>query len=117
MQVIAKAMASSVKHWLLLELSPTLCVRHEVANTVPIFFDIVTENTVYQLYFDGVREPSADEKIILLLKIYVYCLDIATSITTMGFINMATGIVYRYTITEGNLANAAAIWEHAMRKY
>ena len=117
MQVIAKAMASSVKHWLLLESSPTLCVRHEVANTVPIFFDIVTENTVYQLYFDGVREPSADEKIILLLKIYVYCLDIATTITTMGFINMATGIVYKYAITEGNLVNAAAIWEHAMRKY
>jgi hypothetical protein len=121
MSQLSTAIERGVQRWATSLPNPTLCVRYEISQPLskqppPISFDILTDTTIYQLYFDTTGEPTADEKIILMLKIYIYTLEFP-GISAMGFINMATGTVYTYPLTKEIFNQASHIWTHMKRKY
>ena len=120
MQQLSTAIEHGVQRWATSLPNPTLCVRYEIPSPSkpipPLTFDILSDTTIYQLYFDSVGEPTADEKIILLVKIYLYTLEFP-GISEMGFINMATGTVYTYPLSKETFAQAAQLWAHMKRKY
>lgn len=120
MQQLSTAIEHGVQRWATSLPNPTLCVRYEVPSQTkpipPLTFDILSDTTIYQLYFDATGEPTADEKIILLVKIYLYTMEFP-GIIEMGFINMATGTVYTYPLSKDTFAQAAQLWSHMKRKY
>jgi hypothetical protein len=118
MQILTLAIERAVHSWMETLPNPSLCIHYEVPTfeLPPLHFDILTDTTIYKLYFDATQEPTADEKIMLLLKIYLYTLEFP-GITSMGFVNMANGTVYMYDLTEEVFEQAEAIWNHAVAKY
>ena len=116
MQILTHAIERAVQQWIPTLPNATLCVRYEPPVIPPIHFDILTDTSVYQLYFDASADPSADDKIILLLKIYLYTLEFP-GISAFGFVNSATGAVYTYSLTKEVYNQAQNIWEHIKRKY
>jgi hypothetical protein len=117
MITLTGAIERGIHEWIISLPNPTLCVRYELPfDSPPIQFDILTDSTIYELYFDGQSEPSADSKIILLLKIYLYTREFP-GVTAMGFLNIASGSVYTYPITDAILVQMEQIWEHCRRKY
>jgi hypothetical protein len=121
MTAITTAMVRAVQPWVTSLPNPTLCVSFQPQiqsekEIAPIHFDILTDTTIYQLYFDTNAEPSADEKIILLLKTYLYTREFP-GVTSIGFFNMATGTIYTYEITGAMFEQVHHIWEHTLGKY
>lgn len=121
MQQLSTAIEHGVQRWATSLPNPTLCVRYEISQITnkdipPLTFDLLSDTTIYQLYFDTTGEPTADEKIILLVKIYLYTLEFP-GICEMGFINMASGTVYTYPLSKEIFAQAANLWIHMKRKY
>lgn len=118
MQALTRTMERAVQPWILSLPNPILCIKYTLPNSdLPQFqFDILTDTTIYQLYFDPASEPSADTKIILLLEIYLYCLEFP-GVNNMGFVNMATGIVYSYAISDDMFEHIGHIWNRAQTKY
>ena len=121
MTAITSAMVRAVHPWITSLPNPTLCVRFQPRipsgkEIAPIHFDILTDSSIYQLYFDANAEPSADEKIILLLKTYLYTREFP-GVTSIGFFNMATGTIYTYEITDAMFEQVHHIWEHTLGKY
>jgi hypothetical protein len=121
MTAITNAMVRAVHPWITSLPNPTLCIRFQPRipsgkEIAPIHFDILTDTTIYQLYFDANAEPSADEKIILLLKTYLYTREFP-GVNTIGFFNMATGTIYTYRITDAMFEQVHHIWEHTLGKY
>jgi len=63
-----------------------------------ILFDIISDATAYQLYFNEYM-PSNNDKILLLLKAYLYERIYHKSLESIGFVNLSTGSVIHYEIT------------------
>jgi hypothetical protein len=117
MITLTGAIERGIHEWIISLPNPTLCVRYELPfDSPPVQFDILTDTTIYQLYFDGQSEPSPDDKIILLLKIYLYTREFP-GINVMGFLNIASGTLYTYPITDAILSQMDQIWKHCQRKY
>jgi hypothetical protein len=120
MQALVKSIEKSIKPWILAFTNIILCIRYDVSDSTSdiqqMSFDILADDTMYQLYFDPTREPSADEKIILLIKAYLYSLEFS-GVNSMGFVNIATGCVFTYIIDNKMMESAKNIWEHARKKY
>lgn len=118
MITLTYAIERAIQPWLSSQANVSLCVRYEnlSIDIPPIDFDILSDTTIYKLYFDPTLEPSIDEKIVLLLKIYIYCLEFP-GIENMGFINIANGTIYVYPLTKDIMGQAEQIWRHACAKY
>jgi hypothetical protein len=77
----------------------------------------MTEKCAYCIQFDPLFVPTTEDKILLLLKQYVYEELYDRSLESIGFLNMATGMVIRYEITSTIREQLSHLWLHLQTKY
>jgi hypothetical protein len=116
-QTMAKAMEKAIPLWIVAEDAPTLNVIFEAEGIRPIHFDILTEKCAYYIFFDPVYVPTNEDKILLLLKQYAYEEIYDRSLESIGFLNVATGMVIKYEITATIRAQLSQMWLHLQTKY
>ena len=114
---MAKAMEKAIPLWIVAEDAPTLNVIFEAEGIRPIHFDILTEKCAYYIFFDPVYVPTNEDKILLLLKQYAYEEIYDRSLESIGFLNVATGMVIKYEITATIRAQLSQMWLHLQTKY
>ena len=83
----------------------------------PIQFDIMTEKCAYYIFFDPLFVPNNEDKILLLLKQYAYEEMYDRSLESIGFVNIATGIVIQYEITPVIREQLSQMWLYIQTKY
>ena len=83
----------------------------------PIQFDIMTEKCAYYVFFDPLFVPSMEDKILLLLKQYAYEEIYDRSLESIGFINIATGMVIQYEVTAMMREQLSQMWLYIQTKY
>ena len=116
-QNMTKAMEKAIPLWIVAEDAPTLNVIFEAEGIRPIHFDILTEKCAYYIFFDPQYVPTNEDKILLLLKQYAYEEIYDRSLESIGFVNVATGMVMRYEITSTIRAQLSQMWLHLQTKY
>jgi len=118
MTEIAEAIVTAVQRWAPSLSAPVLFADCQASpNFQPFTFELLTETTAFATYFDATSQPSADDKIILLLKIFLYNNSApASQITNMAFINLATGNITYYRLSEQTFRQAEQIWNRASTK-
>ena len=102
--------------WIMSEENPVFHFIFEEKGIQPILFDIVTDLTVYQLYFNEYM-PSNNDKILLLLKAYLYERTYIKTLNSIGFINLSTGSVIHYEITPTIREQLEQILQFLQKKY
>ena len=105
----------SVSLWISTEENPMFHFIFEEKGMKPILFDIITDHTAYQLYFDTFA-PSTNDKLLLLLKVYLYE-RLYHPISSIGFINLSTGLVMYYPITTTIREQLMHFVQYLQRKY
>ena len=116
-QSITKAIEVAIPLWIVSQEFPNFNFMFEVEGIRPIQFDIMTEKCGYYLFFDPLFVPSMEDKILLLLKQYAYEEIYDRSLESIGFINLATGIVIRYEITSVIREQLSNMWLYMQTKY
>jgi hypothetical protein len=116
-QKIVAAIESAVPLWIVTQENPSLNFIFEADKVSPIHFDIMTEKCAYCIQFDPLFVPTTEDKILLLLKQYVYEELYDRSLESIGFLNMATGMVIRYEITSTIREQLSHLWLHLQTKY
>ncbi len=117
MQNIIKAIENAIPLWITSQENPNFNFAFEAEGIRPIQFDILTDKCAYYIYFDPVYVPSAEDKILLLLKQFAYEEVYDRSLESIGFINVATGISIQYTVTETMREQMSHMWQHLQLKY
>jgi hypothetical protein len=107
---------NSLPSWIVCEENPVFHFIFEEKGMKPILFDIITDKTVYQLYFDRFT-PSNNDKIILLLKVYIYERLYHTRMESIGFMNVATGMITYYELSVTIREQLRQLWKHLQTKY
>ena len=113
---IVKAIEATIPLWMVHE-SPSFNLLFEVEGIRPIQFDIMTEKCAYYVFFDPVFVPSMEDKILLLLKQYAYEEMYDRSLESIGFINVATGMVIQYEVTAMMREQLSQMWLYIQTKY
>ena len=113
---IVKAIEATIPLWMVHE-SPSFNLLFEVEGIRPIQFDIMTEKCAYYVFFDPVFVPSMEDKILLLLKQYAYEEMYDRSLESIGFINVATGMVIQYEVTAMMREQLSHMWQYIQTKY
>ena len=98
-QSLVKAIESAVPLWIVSQENPSFNFLFEVEGIRPIKFDIMTEKCAFYVFFDPLFVPDTEDKILLLLKQYAYEEMYDRSLESIGFVNIATGMVIQYEIT------------------
>jgi hypothetical protein len=117
MQNIVKAIENAIPLWITTQENPSFNFIFEAENIRPIQFDILTDKCAYYIYFDPVYVPSAEDKILLLLKQFAYEEVYDRSLESIGFINVANGMSIQYTVTEAMREQMSHMWQHLQLKY
>ncbi len=117
MQNIVKAIENAIPLWITTQENPSFNFIFEAENIRPIQFDILTDKCAYYIYFDPVYVPSAEDKILLLLKQFAYEEVYDRSLESIGFINVANGMSIQYTVTESMREQMSHMWQHLQLKY
>lgn len=116
-QQLVYAIEKAVPLWMVSQESATLNVICEAEGIRPIHFDIMTERCAYDIFFDPVYVPTMEDKILLLLKQYAYEEIYDRSLESIGFLNMATGMMMEYEVTSTIRAQLSHMWQHLQTKY
>jgi hypothetical protein len=116
---IIMAIENAIPNWLTNNISTpiTLNFIFEAEDIKAIHFDILTSKAAYYIYFDPQYVPSMEDKILLLLKQYAYEEIYDRCLESIGFFNMATGMIIKYEITALMREQMSRIWQHLQRKY
>lgn len=102
--------------WISAEENPVFHFIFEEKGMKPIMFDMITDITAYQYYFD-MYSPSNNDKLLLLLKVHLYEKIFHKKMESIGFINMATGLIIYYTITSTIREQLDQIVQYLRKKY
>jgi len=113
---MVKTIENSFPLWISTEENPVFHFIFEEKGIRPILFDILTDTTAYQLYFD-VFTPSNNDKLLLLLKVYLYEKIYHKILDSIGFINLSTGLVIYYNITSTIREQLVQLWKFLCMKY
>jgi hypothetical protein len=116
-QEMIHAIEVAVPLWIVTQENPTFHFMFEVDGIRPISFDMMTDKCAYQLYFDPVHVPCMEDKILFLLKQYAYEELFDRSLDSIGFMNMATGMIIQYEITSTIREQLSHMWQHLQTKY
>jgi len=116
-QDIVKAIEKAIPLWIVSQEAPTFNFIFEVEDIRPIQFDIMTEKCAYYVFFDATYIPTTEDKILLLLKQYAYEEVYDRVLESIGFVNVATGMVIRYEVTPTIRAQLSQMWLHLQTKY
>ena len=116
-QSMACAIERAIPSWIASERSPSFHVVCEAEGIRPIDFDILTETCTYSIFFDARYVPTMEDKILLLLKQYAYEEMYDRSLESIGFLNIATGIVTKYDISSTIREQMSHMWQHLQKKY
>jgi hypothetical protein len=116
-QEIVKAIETAVPLWIVTEDNPAFNFMFEVEGIRPIQFDIMTEKCAYYTFFDPTFVPSMEDKILLLLKQYAYEELFDRVLESIGFINVATGLIIRYEVTSTIREQLSQLWLYLQKKY
>jgi hypothetical protein len=116
-QNIVRAIERAVPLWIVSQDSPTFNFIFEAEGIRPIQFDILTEKCAYYVFFDPAFVPSTEDKILLLLKQYAYEEIYDRSLESIGFLNVATGMIIRYDVSSTIREQLSQLWLHLQMKY
>jgi hypothetical protein len=116
-QQIVKAIETAIPLWILTQETPSFNFVFEVENVKSIHFDIMTEKCAYYMFFDPAFIPTTEDKLLLLLKQYVYEEVYDRSLENIGFFNIATGMVIQYEITTTIREQLSQLWLYLQMKY
>ena len=111
---IITTIENSLPSWIVCEDNPVFHFMFEEKGMKPIIFDLITDKTVYQFYVD---KPSTNDKILLLVKVYLYERHYHTYMKSIGFMNLATGSIIYYMITSTIREQLSHLWRHLQKKY
>lgn len=116
-QNIVKAIEVAVPLWIVSQDNPTYNFVFEVDGIRPIQFDIMTEKCAYYVFFDPQFVPTMEDKILLLLKQYAYEEIYDRSLESIGFVNVATGMIIQYEVTSTIREQLSQMWQYLQTKY
>jgi hypothetical protein len=116
-QEIVKAIENAIPLWMVSQENPSFNFQFEVEGIRPIQFDIMTEKSAYYVFFDPLFVPNMEDKILLLLKQYAYEEIYDRSLESIGFLNMATGMIIQYEVTSTIREQLSQMWLHLQTKY
>jgi hypothetical protein len=103
--------------WIVAQENPSFNFIFDVEEIKPIHFDIMTEKCAFYVFFDPAFVPSIEDKILLLLKQYAYEELYDRVLESIGFFNIATGMVIQYEITSTIREQLSHLWLYLQTKY
>jgi len=115
-QRIARAMEVALPIWSATLENPTFQSVLEVEDWKPISFDIMTDKCAYQVFFDPSFVPSNEDKLLLLLKQYAYEETYDRALESVGFLNVATGLLLEYEVTPLIREQLSRLWQYLVEK-
>ena len=116
-QEMIQEIEKAIPLWIVSYENTTLNFQFEVDGIRPIQFDIMTEKCAYDLFFDPAFVPNMEDKILLLLKQYAYEEMYDRSLESIGFVNLATGLIIEYEVTSTIREQLSQMWLHLQTKY
>jgi hypothetical protein len=116
-QDIILAIELTIPSWIVTQDHPTFHFTFEAEGIRSIQFDMLTEKCAYYVFFDPGFIPSTEDKILLLLKQYAYEELFDRSLESVGFLNVASGMIIRYEVTSTIREQLSHMWQHLQRKY
>ena len=116
-QDIVRAIETAIPMWIVTQDNPSFNFMFEVEGLRPIHFDIMTEKCAYYMFFDPSFVPNMEDKILLLLKQYAYEELYDRVLESIGFFNVATGMVIQYEITSTIREQLSQLWLYLQTKY
>ena len=116
-QDIVCAIEIAIPLWIVGQENPSFNLTFELEGIKSIHFDIMTEKGAFYVFFNPTFVPTTEDKILLLLKQYAYEEIYDKTLKTIGFLNMATGMVIEYEITPIIRAQLNQMWLHLQTKY
>jgi hypothetical protein len=115
---IVGAIEYALPLWIVKQDNSVLNFTFEVEGVRQIQFDIVTDTCVYKIeYNPSVSQASMEDRILLLLKQYMYQVHFNKTIKCIGFINSATGVITEYAITPTIQKQLKTLWRYLQKKY
>ena len=116
-QDIVRAVSTAIPLWVVEQDNPCFNRTFELEGIKPIHFDIITEKGAFYVFFNPTFVPTMEDKILLLLKQYAYEEIYDKTLKTIGFLNIATGMVIQYEVTPTIRAQLNLLWLHLQTKY
>ena len=107
---LARQLETALPIWSATQDGPSFHFVMEVEGLLPIPFDIMTEKCAYYVFFDPLFVPSNEDKILLLLKQYAYEEVFDRALESIGFINLATGMIMNYEVTPRIREQLSLLW-------
>jgi hypothetical protein len=111
-----KVIEHSFPIWISTEENPMFHFIFEEKGMQPILFDLLTDTTAYQLYFDTFM-PSNNDKLLLLLKVYLYERTYHKTLDSIGFINLSSGLIVYYKVTFTIREQIVQLWKFLQTKF
>jgi hypothetical protein len=115
-KALTSIIEGAIPLWISAEENPVFHFIFEEKGMKPIMFDMITDTTAYQYYFD-MYSPSNNDKLLLLLKVHLYENRFHKKMESIGFINLATGLVIYYAINSTIREQLDQIVQYLRRKY
>jgi hypothetical protein len=116
-QTIVHALSKALPIWMTTQENPSFHYLFEVDGIRPIQFDILTEKCAYDVFFNPSFVPSNEDKIHLLLKQYVYEEIFDRALDSIGFLNVATGMIIQYEVSSTIREQLSHLWQYLEQKY
>jgi hypothetical protein len=116
-QTIVHALSKALPIWMATQENPSFHFLFEVNGIRPIQFDILTEKCAYDVFFDPNFVPSNEDKMVLLLKQYVYEETFDRALDSIGFLNVATGLIIQYEVSSTIREQLSHLWQYLEQKY
>jgi len=116
-QDIIRAIETAIPLWIVEQENPSFNLTFELEGMKSIHFDVMTEKGAFYVFFNPTFVPTTEDKILLLLKQYAYEEIYDKTLKTIGFLNMATGMVIQYEITPTIRGQLNQMWLHLQTKY
>ena len=116
-QAITQALSKALPIWMATQEQPSFHFLFDVEGIRPIQFDILTQACAYDIFFDPSFVPSQEDIIRLLLKQYVYEETFDRALDSIGFLNVATGLMIRYEVSSTIREQLSHLWQYLEQKY
>jgi hypothetical protein len=116
-QDMVDAMETAIPLWIVTQDQPTFHFTFEVEGIRSVQFDIMTDKCAYRIFFDPAYVPCMEDKILFLLKQYAYEELFDRVLESIGFVNMATGMIIQYEVTSTIREQLSHMWQHLQTKY
>lgn len=116
-QDIVHSIETAIPLWIVSQENPSFNFMFDIDEIKPIYFDIMTEKCAFYVFFDPTFVPSIEDKILLLLKQYAYEELYDRVLESIGFFNIATGMIIQYEITSTIREQLSQMWLYLQMKY